>query len=238
MKPVILIATHNRPHITASNIRCLYNQYKSMPTVVVVYTNHEDFDFLRTKFLNLHLVQSPNNPLGSKWQVGVDYCRAIGADPLIILGSDDFLSRNALHNALHMMKYHDFVGFRAWSMYDTIKKQHYLLNYNRNVVYKTFTLGAGRFYSASLLSRFNWQLFDRKLDRNLDNMGHRNVLQFASSPAYIEHFAPDYPWVISFKGHWPCLNDLNNIINSQSIDVNHHPEKAKIIESLYPKNLF
>jgi hypothetical protein len=238
MNPVVLIATHNRIAITEANIRSLYAQKQAMPTVVLVCSTHTDYEYFRNKFVNLHVLQSPNEPLGNKWQTGVEYCRTLKADPLIILGSDDLLSSNAVQLSSEMCKYYDFIGFAMWSVYDITNKAHYIMRYNSNVVYKNFTLGAGRFYSKRLLDRFNWKLFNTSLDRNLDNLGHENTFKHSETPYLIRNFATFYPWVMSVKGTWSCLNDTTKLLRSDNLDIQRGHSKQEIIEGLFPKDLF
>jgi hypothetical protein len=100
MNPVVLIATHNRVEITKRNIETLQAQ-TIKPKIVLIVSSIQDYEAF--KDMDISLIRTPNNPLGFKWQTGVQFAMKLKPDLLIITGSDDILGKTYIEKAcLHV----------------------------------------------------------------------------------------------------------------------------------------
>lgn len=198
--PVVLIASHQRLEITAQNIAALCEQ-RPKPEIVLVVSEEEEYIYFKDRLPNLHVYNHPNKPLGAKWQFGVNRCRDLGANPLIITGSDDVLGRDFIKNSLKLLDQgYDFIGLRRWFVYDPSKNTAYLFDYLPQQ-----PLGGGRVYTSKLLEKCGWQIFDSK-DRLLDDKGwsiakrEKNIL--------VTDIDGKGLYIIAIKGAWEVMNPL------------------------------
>lgn len=197
VNPYVLIATHRRVEITKKNIQCCLDCGVS---VVVVCSDEEEMrEFNRDR---VHVILAPNSPLGAKWQIGVNSIRGY-ADLLIITGSDDILSPEFFTRANELLNegYH-FIGLKSWYVYDL--KSIYKFDYTAPL-----PLGGGRVYSRELLEKINYNVFDTKKDRHLDDLGWHNA--YSSG---MKHILLNEPLILSVKGDWPVMNPLNRMFGS------------------------
>jgi hypothetical protein len=216
MNPVVVMAMYGRRKLVETNLRLLSEQNC---TVVVAASIYDDFNFLRElRIPNLQIIPTSNKPLGRKWQEGVDSCRILDANPLIILGSDDFLSQNFVKKACELAKEFDFVFFDKWFILDQQSGKQYSLRYNMMKHGKP-PLGSGRIFSKAFLERHHWQLFDTSLNIKLDDFIYDNIL---SDDKILLN--PDGMNILAVKGNHETMNPLNKILSNQTIDWT--PEKT------------
>ena len=78
--------------------------------VLTVSTHSEEDYFKRLNIDGVYVFNTPNKPLGLKWQSGVEQAKKIKANPLIILGSDDQLGTSFVKNACHLIEKYEFIG--------------------------------------------------------------------------------------------------------------------------------
>ncbi len=191
------MATHNRKEITDNNLRSLAGNH-----VILVVSQLDEKEYYRAKFPNVTVVKCMNEPLGRKWNAGVEKAREMGANPLIIVGSDDFLS-NKLRNG------HSFIGLTKWFSFDEVGKSMYHTEYiNFN---KEFPIGSGRAYSKELLDKCDWQIFDIKAKRLLDDLGYKQARDFGKIALL------DTPEILAVKGKWICMNPIKAYLTSKNI---------------------
>lgn len=204
--PFVVIATHERTEITTENIRLLKLQ-SFVPKIVLVCSLQEEFEYYKT--LGVTAILEPNNPLGRKWQVGVSVAYKMGANPLIILGSDDILSKNYIRDSLRKLKegFH-FVGCTSWYSYDTKRNQTYKSEYSN--LNKDFPLGSGKVYSRLILDSCKAKLFDVSANSKLDDMGHKQTIKHNS-------FLFRTPEILAVKGRWKQLNPIEKYMSSRNI---------------------
>lgn len=211
MKPVILMAMWKRHAVVRRNVELLSLQTEPF-LLVLVYSDQEDAAFcydLARKYIFIAAIAADNFPLGRKWQVGADYCRTIGADPLIPLGSDDFLNVDFVKNACDLSKEKDFIGLIQWYCFDTSVKTIYRLMY-----VTPFPLGGGRIYSGRLLKKLNYKIFDEEKNHHLDDFAwekrekHWQLIDETSVYGLA---------ILSAKGNWDQMNPLDKILSSPNI---------------------
>ena len=207
MNPIIVMAMWGRRELVRKNLEMLDAQ------VIVASSLQEDFDFLRSlKVNNLQILPTSNRPLGAKWQHAVDAARLLGADPLIILGSDDFLSAGFVAKACHLTKDFDFIYFDKWYIFDTQSRKSYALDYQMARFGKP-PLGSGRIYSKKFLDAHSGRLFDNGIDSRLDDYAWDQV-NHANDQLLMN---PDGMAVLAVKGPHEQLNPLSRILASDAI---------------------
>lgn len=221
MKPTVLMAVWGRRKLVEINLRLLLSEDCN---VVCITSLQDDFDFLRgLKFKNLQVVTAPNHPLGRKWQIGVDFCQNFDADPLIILGSDDFLSRGFIQKACELSQKFDFIYFDKWFIHEVKTKKSYSLDYQM-VKYLKPPLGGGRIYSKTHLEKCNYQLFDRSMDSRLDDFG------WYERPGNCKELMnPQGMHILSVKGEWEMKNPIDKFLNHDKISWNREYQIAALM---------
>lgn len=201
-KPTIVIATHHRVEITNQLIKQLLADNQDIQIVLVVSELNEFHTFRSAGESKLHVLKFTNYPLGSKWQHGVTYARRIGANPVIILGSDDTLNKQFIPNALKYLQegYH-FIGLKRYWVKHNDKR--YLIDYK-----PVMPLGGGRVYSAQLLDRIQWKLFQPK-DRQLDDYGWNQVVKIGARAIMIRDIQKAGMEITAIKGDWKMMNPFD-----------------------------
>lgn len=218
VKPVVVIATHERVGITCRVIDSLLNQ-TLVPEIVVIVSHRTEAVTFRSHYPQVHTVQHINAPLGDKWQSGVNQARKMGADPLIICGSDDFLEKKHVARCcLYMQRDYDFVGLKSWYIYDT--KTLYHFDYLARL-----PLGGGRAYAAKFLNLINWKLFVSK-DKHLDDRGYDLVNYHKAKKKLLND-----PYILSVKGDWPVMNKAESFFNSPNARLIKRDLKLSIMEN-------
>lgn len=107
-----------------------------------------------------HYVEFANKPLGAKWNRGAAEARKLGADAIVIVGSDDWLSDGILryHNE-HLQRGVELLTFR-----DTFIVCEKMQNCRR---YAGPT-AVGRSVHKSLLDQLDWELWKPESNSRLD----------------------------------------------------------------------
>lgn len=205
------MAMQGRQEVVRRNIELLALQTKAFQ-LVLIYSDESDGEFvydMKYKYKFVHIVYASNDPLGKKWQAGVDYARTIGADPLIPLGSDDFFNLDFVRNACDLSEAIDFIGLTQWWVYDSTVKQLYKLRYINE-----FPLGGGRIISERVLNRIDWEVFDVTKNRLLDDLlwDHRD-----RTWQLLDETTPYGLQILSVKGRWEVMNPLDKILQSPNI---------------------
>lgn len=203
MNPVVLIATHARLLITKKNIDCLLRQSVT-PKIILVVSDLFEANAFISMFPEIHVIMEKNIPLGAKWQAGVNKAKEIGADPLIISGSDDFLCKGFIENAIQSIQNgYDFIGLRRWIVFDLNKKRGYDFEYKSKM-----PLGGGRIYSKNALEKLNYCLFDTGKDMHLDDFGWNAVLNHSLTYMQVNRSYPRPLNIVAVKGDWPSMNPI------------------------------
>jgi hypothetical protein len=200
------MAMHGRQELVRKN---LLMQPKEC-NLIVVASDDNDVKFLERLALdNLHIVIHPNEPLGAKWQAGVDAAKKFDCEPLIILGSDDFLSDSFTDGACELMRAGvDFAYFTKWKIFDEVTQKTYALQYKIH-----FPLGSGRCFSRRFLERHDWRLFDTSINVKLDDYAFDNL---KVDDAVIVN--PNGMHLMSVKGKHTTMNPLDKILQSPNIE--------------------
>jgi len=206
--PVVVIATHNRVEVTKKNIEHLQNQRCK---IVLVVSREDEEQYFKNLFPEIIVTLFSNNPLGAKWQHGVDEARKLNADPMIIVGSDDYLSSDYIDRCLnHILKGWELIGTTHWHTYNPNYDLLYKMRYtNQNI---SFPIGSGKCFSKSLLDRMRWKVFNGMLSRKLDDQGYNNALRVNARICLDNDLT-----VLAVKGEWKAMNKLEDYLMSRNI---------------------
>jgi len=200
--PTVVIATHKRVPITCANIDSLLKQ-TVVPNIVLVVSKGSEEKLFRENYPTIHVIVTENNPLGSKWQAGIDEAFRLGADPVIITGSDDILERRFVERAcLWMDRDFDFIGLKQWYVF--FEGKLYRFKYNAYM-----PLGGGRVYSRRFLNQAG-PIFDAR-DRHLDDFGWNKVFE-----ANVRRLVWSDPLILSVKGEWDVMNSARAFFGSRN----------------------
>lgn len=201
INPVVVIATHQRKDITSINIESLSKQ-TFIPKVVLVVSDATEIEFY--KKYNIEIVVMDNMPLGKKWQSGVNKAIQMGANPVIITGSDDILDKRFVERSCVWIErgFH-FVGLKSW--YVNYQRKLYEFKYMAPL-----PLGGGRAYSSTFLKQ-SGDIFDASRNRHMDDHGW-NKVKFSN----VKRIIFNDPLILSIKGDWPMMNRAEDFFNSKN----------------------
>jgi len=210
MKTTAIIASHARTAITKKNIEILLSHCLG---VVLILSDESEVSFFNN--LPISIILHSNIPLGKKWQAGVNYARILKAEKIMIVGSDDILSKDFLQNINSIPR--DFIGLRSWYVFH--KQKLYECEY---VAQGNLPLGSGRIYTAYLLNQINWQIFDIGARKLLDDKGWN----IAKNHAFHLITTPE---ILAVKGDWSVMNPLNLMHKNIMVKRTHLGKEAKNI---------
>lgn len=152
MTPLILSAAYKRND--------LFKQFiKHLPYQKVIIGDKENEQNLDNGVYLIH----ENKPLGKKWNYGLQFCKSIKFDYLIITGSDDFFCPNlwAFYKDLSV----HYFGLLDLYFVDGLRVK-YCPGFKLNRFGEPH--GAGRAIHRSVLEALNWKLWDDEINIGLD----------------------------------------------------------------------
>lgn len=199
MNPVVLIATHKRLQITSQNLDSLLAQTVK-PEIILVVSEREELSYYRAKYPEVHVIIARNEPLGDKWQTGVVFASTLKPNPLIITGSDDILGNTFVENACRLVEEgNHFVGLQRCWFHNQDKA--YLCDYMA-----LQPLGSGRVYSAVMLEKLEYKLFDISRGRHLDDAPWNRARGSTLKVSLIHDVEKEGLEIHAIKGDWPVMN--------------------------------
>ena len=205
---ICLIAFLGRHEILKYNIEMLNKQTIDIKIVLVV-SNKKDIQFANDN--GIYWVYAPNNPLGRKWQIGLEECRKFNPKAILINGSDDILSLNWAKYCFNFIKNgYDLVGKNSWYLTDITNNNIYHFGY----VKPNIIIGAGRMISRDILDEINWNLFPVFQHRGLDT--HCTKI-LNNNNAKIKIINSNKIFILSTKGMYNTLNTTERIINAKTL---------------------
>ncbi len=240
---VCLIASHRRHAVLWRAVHSILSFSGNVRVAVaVVVSDKTDFDLveiLAGELDNVFVTTHPNRPLGDKWAAGVAYARKFDPKSLLIMGSDDLVTRGYVPEAFRLTDEgrgsegfgFDLVGVREWFLYDADKNSasaRRLWKLAYDLSRKGQNLGAGRLYARSALERLDWRIFDTKLNSSLDRFGYERIMKIGG----LIHDVPvDHGGILSLKGSWDAINPTDQLLCSPTVEVEPLDfQKAAFIE--------
>jgi len=106
-------------------------------------------------------VYAPNSPLSDKWLAGLHALRRHGPDAVMVVGSDDLVSRGYVAEALREIE-------RGADVVLLTGLRIYCIETRRAAMTWPVRMGAGRIISRRALGMIDWRLWPHGLDRRLD----------------------------------------------------------------------
>lgn len=168
-----------------------------------------------------------NEPLGEKKNFGLRNAKEFDFDYLMEIGSDDLILNELLDDYKPLIGKNDFFGISdaAYINSETGECRRHT---------SKSTYGAGRMIARSGLEKANWNLWNDKLNRGMDNNSVFGLQKLGVSYTRLKAMA--FPGVIDVKGQdniWKfnyflgVEYDINEILKRIS------PEEKELLESLY-----
>ena len=208
MKIIALIASHGRDAILRDCISCIKPQVDD----IVLVGSSEWVDSTQgcniakkiAKEEDLIYVDHTNKVLGRKWQAGLDRCRGLDPDAVLICGSDDLIEKDYLD---------DFCGIKvagvgSWYVYNPINEICISCSYK----IRKDPLGAGRVIPAHRLRQYNWDIFPYESGVGCDGYSY---LRTAGNKGW-DNLGKT---VLSVKGDWDAIDTWEMLYNSTNLNV-------------------
>lgn len=148
--------------------------------IIVVGSNNTEKEIVE-KYELCEYHNYENLPLSNKWNKGVLEARKHNPDAILIMGSDDIVSKEYLNYGKYLLsKNYDFIGCRSWF---TLLKDGDTVIDNALVGYRNNRrgnepIGAGRIISKKILDKLDWNLykFHTPINKSLDFNSYKKVL--------------------------------------------------------------
>jgi hypothetical protein len=122
MKIACVIATYKRYFLTLNTIKMLKQQTVPL-NIIVVGSNNQDKKLSNIR--GCHYIQYKNDPLGEKWQAGVNFAKTLNPDALLICGSDNWLVPSWSATCLkYINEGYDLVGKSVFEVCNILPKQN------------------------------------------------------------------------------------------------------------------
>ncbi len=218
------LGRHEILELVVTELATLGDQGHSL-AIFLTCSNDEDFAFarqLREKLPYIGVRFCPNRPLGRKWQAAVDFARPFRPGHLLVTGSDDLVSCDYLVHAMDLLAAggpaggFEFAAPASWFLYDIDSRSQsrgtlWEIAYRNSVAQP---LGAGRVYSARLLDRIDWVLFDETLEVGLDTFGYDQIMDAQAATVLIP---ASKGVVLSVKGAWQAMESTEKILSVPTI---------------------
>jgi len=140
-----------------------YQKSRGLNIEVVALVSDRLNELLAIKYTD-HVVMTSNFNLGDKWNKGVEYCKELDFDYMLILGSDDIFSKDLID--LYVKAGCDYTGLRDATAISLISKnvRHFQgyrgLRQNESV-------GSGRLIKKHVVEKARYRLF-KSLNKGLD----------------------------------------------------------------------
>jgi hypothetical protein len=172
-KPRLAIVTGcwKRPEIFelfANSIKKLSNDSIEIITIVAGSEGEKSKQMVEKH--GFFYIEIDNDPLATKMNSTTLLAKKFGVDFVLCVGSDDIISNELLEKYAESMKNQiDYTAVLDWYFFDTTTDKFAYWGGYIDERRKGHTCGAGRMISARLMDQWNWQPWDVKHSKVLDN---------------------------------------------------------------------
>ena len=230
MKIVALIASYDREMVLRD---CLNAVMPQVDDVVLVGTStspspalfkRRDAELKIAEELNLLYVDYSNSILGRKWQAGLNRCRELRPDAVLIVGSDDIIQTDHVQMIVGENEVLECVhGPMDWYMYNPKLNKLAKCSYQVRID----PIGAGRVLPATALDKVDWQIFPTEGGVGCDVYSY-NIL----SPHVT--FVACQP-ILSIKGNWAMMDTWEQIVGATSLNVTIYEDdiRDKVLKGVF-----
>lgn len=174
-------------------------------------------------------VDAANSPLTEKWNAGVASLRDDDIDALVIVGSDDLLTRAYLERACDMISDgRDYVSATGLYFFEAHKRQAL---YTSD---PTIRIGAGRVVSREALERLDYKLWPLRLDRAVDNSQHLHFAKHGFDLSYLDTSRDSDAALVDIKTRaniW-SFEQMKASVTSTSVDSDEIFQRFPMLEYL------
>lgn len=178
MKLALVVCIYNRHDLEVISLDNFKRQSKKYGFDVIVVGSEGDVS--RSLAEGCIYVEHLNNPVSDKHNAGFAKAREIGCDGVVLMGSDDFVSDNYFDFVKSNFDSENVLGLKDLYFYSTKTKG---LSYFKGYANNSQTVGAGRFFPASVLNKMDWKLWSSGLNKGLDT----NCSQRLAKKGIAEH---------------------------------------------------
>ena len=165
---VAVMPVSGREELFPLTIKRLYQQEDVDMRVVVICDTQEE---LRLSFADRTLCRTRSSePLGAKWQRGVEAAMVFEPDAIMIVGSGNWFTNGWVKTLFPYLDDYDMVGSEAMYVYQIRQNDQVMIHWNgyHNNARKGDMLGAGRLISRRMLDKADWQIYNTSLNHGLD----------------------------------------------------------------------
>jgi len=226
------MASYKREKITSSAIKMLKRQTVAIKIIVV---GSLPSDKIVAENNKVFYIESPNNPLSLKWQLGVNEARKLNPSHLMICGSDVWLSSNWVKNSIPFFKDFNITGknsFYTCSILPNEKIQIIHRGYKKRR--RNNPVGSGRIYSKKILDQINWGLYEGRLNKGLDGLNKKITEKIEKVKIIYDNSMIN----LSFKSTWSTITPWNKLKKSKALKkFNNIQNPKKWISSRFPRGL-
>jgi len=144
---------------------------------------------------------------GKRWNEGVEYCRRLDPNPLIILRGSDYLCNDFVYYACKQIEYgYHFLGCKVWYYHvpksEDIDDELYMVKY----IPENFPYASGMCYSLDLLKECRWKIFDSRTNVWYDSPGLAKAMGYG------------LPYLLTDENHISQLGVVQTFIPSDNPD--------------------
>ncbi len=234
---VSFVPVWGRHHILKKCLDSLKKQKNS--ECFCVCSNQDDVDFVKAQ--GVPYINFINQPLGDKFQAGIEFAKIYYGKSVIICGSDDYLSNDYVEEADKYLDLYDLIGKRNWIIHDIKSDIIYKLKYNHPIVkdcwgnptdtydmlYDTnnmgfslnicktfpFMIGSGRVIKCEFLNKINWSVYPSAF-RTLDTLSLYYLIVMGAKYISIDD---DKFNVCSIKDDGEMMTSIDDILGSKNV---------------------
>lgn len=201
MKTALVVCIYNRHDLESIVLENFKRQSKKYGFDVIVVGSEGDFS--RSLAKGCIYIEHPNNPVSDKHNAGFAKAREIGADGVILMGSDNIVNDNYFDFVKSKTESNSVIGLKDLYFYSTRTKQ---LSYFKGYANNSQTVGAGRFFPLTVLEKMNWELWSSGLNRGLDTdcskrLASRGIIEEMHAMDDIDVCLVDVKHSVSISGH-------------------------------------
>lgn len=237
-KLIAVIASYRRGIILQDTIDCLKPQVDD----IVIVGSSEWVDGVNgcseeKKIAvknSLIYVDHKNDPLGQKWQAGLNEAHNYLPDAIMIVGSDDFILPTWGPDAKEIFSdyrkdwRYDVLGMGVWNVYNAPTREMISCNYRT----RNDPIGAGRVIRSSVLDGCGWQIFPTVGGIGCDAYSFDILKKHLKG-----RVGKSFNRVLSVKGTWRCMDTWSQICRAESLEIDciDAMETAQYLKMNFPK---
>lgn len=176
MKVIVPIPVNGRLPLVRLTVKRLYEKNK---VDKVILMGHEPQLKKLAYDMDCVWVETANNPLGLKWNLGFMAAKRFNPDAVLFVGSSDWVSEDYLPICEQYIDQYEMIGKLGCHFADKRDNKIRLVEWKGygTGVRANESIGIGRLLSSRILDKFGWMPFNSRLDNSMDWSMQQNVIQ-------------------------------------------------------------